>query len=128
MYAYNMILNIWRVIELPSISITDLEYELSFRLFLFKPEQAKIFIQKSIKTGYLVKENDKTIRLSNNLKIKHEKWQKRAKRRIIVRQNKKMVNNYKPCIECNKILLDKGKMKLGKNGTPLCYEQKRCPI
>jgi len=49
-----MTLYIWKIIELPYVSLIDLIYKISFELFLFSPEEAKKFIDKAIHKGYLI--------------------------------------------------------------------------
>jgi len=70
-----LILYIWKIIDLPNISINDLLYKISFELFLQSPEEALEFIQRSIKRNLLKKDEKDYLRLSQNLEKKLKNWQ-----------------------------------------------------
>jgi hypothetical protein len=83
-----MILYIWKIIELPYITLNELTYKLSFDLFLFSPKDAKAFINKAIHSGFLTINNDNKLSLSEDLSLELEQWHKKRKVEI-----KKKVNN-----------------------------------
>ena len=75
-----MTLYIWKIIELPFISTSDLVYKISFDLFLFSPKDAKLFIKKAIHNGFLMARDNNILSLSDDLAIKLQNWHK--KRRV----------------------------------------------
>ena len=78
-----MVLYIWKIIELPSISLSDLLYELSFELFLFSPNGANQFIQKVIDNNFLIEIPNNMFKLSNNLEQKLKNWHIKRKAQIL---------------------------------------------
>ncbi|MFX0188235.1 MAG: hypothetical protein ACFE8A_10915 [Candidatus Hodarchaeota archaeon] len=70
-----LILSIWKIIDLPNISMNDLLYKISFELFLQSPEEALEFIQSSIKSNLLKKDEKDYLKLSQNLNKKLKNWQ-----------------------------------------------------
>ncbi|UCD02082.1 MAG: hypothetical protein JSV23_03415, partial [Promethearchaeota archaeon] len=74
-----MLLYIWKILDLPSISLDDLLYKISFEFFLFSPEKATDFINDCIDNSYLVKDDNQHLRLSNGLNQKLNNWQKKRK-------------------------------------------------
>lgn len=70
-----LLLFIWKIIDLPNISINDLLYKISFELFLQSPEEALEFIQHSIKRNLLKKDDKDYLKLSQNLDKKLKNWQ-----------------------------------------------------
>ena len=64
------ILYIWKIIDIPYISISDLLYRVSFDLFLLCPEKAIEFINTAIENKLLLKDANNIISLSQNLNIK----------------------------------------------------------
>ena len=70
-----LILFIWKIIDLPNISINELLYKISFELFLQSPEEALEFIQRSIKINLLKKDENDYLKLSQNLDKKFKNWQ-----------------------------------------------------
>jgi len=78
-----MVLYIWKIIELPFISLSDLIYELSFELFLFSPNDASQFIQKVIDNNLLVEISNNMFKLPSNLEQKLNKWHKKRKAQIL---------------------------------------------
>jgi hypothetical protein len=77
-----MVLYVWKIIGLPSISQEDLIYMLSFDLFLYDFTSAKEFIKLAIEQGLLLKTTKNNLTLSNNLKTKLQKWQLKRKKEI----------------------------------------------
>lgn len=77
-----MVLHIWKIIELPSIPQDDLLYKISFKLFLFSPKEAKEFINVAIHKGYLILKSDERIKLSESLALELKKWHEKRKTHI----------------------------------------------
>jgi hypothetical protein len=94
-----ILLYIWKIIDLPNISLNDLLYKISFELFLLSPENAKEFIVKSIENKLIVKDNEYTLSLSQELNKRLKSWQKKQKEEISRKMNpdrrKKSVQNAK---------------------------------
>ena len=86
-----MVLHIWKIIELPSIQQDDLLHIISFELFLFSPKEAKEFINVVIHKGYLMVDDDERIKLSESLSLKLNKWHE--KRKAHISEKKKKVND-----------------------------------
>ena len=87
-----MVLHIWKIIELPSIQQDDFLHIISFELFLFSPKEAKEFINVAIHKGYLIPEGDEQIKLSESLALELNKWHK--KRKIHISGKIKDVNDF----------------------------------
>ena len=77
-----MLLYIWKIIDLPFISLNDLSYKISFELFLLSPEKARDFILKSIESKFLINDKDDNLTLSQELIKKLKYWQKKEKDEI----------------------------------------------
>ncbi len=80
--APDLILHIWKIIDLPSILMSDLFYTLSFELFLSPPEKAKLLINKAIQAKILTKDEKGNLSLSHNLEKRFNTWQKNRKETI----------------------------------------------
>jgi hypothetical protein len=78
-----MILYVWKVINLPSISPDDLLYTLSFELFLFSPQEAKIFLQKALEQQLVIKNGNGDLKLNNVLTQQLDSWQLERKNHIV---------------------------------------------
>ncbi len=78
-----MVLYIWKIIELPSISLSDLLYQLSFELFLFSPNDANQFIQKVVDNNFLIEAPNNMVKLSPNLEQKLKNWHLKRKALIL---------------------------------------------
>ena len=78
-----LLLYIWKIIDLPFISQSDLLYKLSFELFLFLPEEAKTFINGCTKNKSLIKDVNNNLKLSNILKQKLKNWQSKRKQELL---------------------------------------------
>jgi len=78
-----MVLYIWKIIELPSISLSDLLFELSFELFLFSPNDASQFIQNVVDNNFLIEIPNNIFKLSHNLEQKLKNWHKKRKAQIL---------------------------------------------
>jgi hypothetical protein len=81
-----LILYLWKIIDLPKISKKDLLYDISFKFFLVSPSGANKLIQQSIKKGYLTQNPDNTLSLSNSLEQQLNSWQQSRKNKIVRRQ------------------------------------------
>ncbi len=114
----DLVLYIWKIIDLPHIALNDLMYKISFELFLFPPQNAEKFIQNSIDNKLLEIDEQKTLTLSRNLKKMLNNWQLERKEIIIskidgAQRDSRAVNNFKTDKTSNfnillKAFLDKG--------------------
>ncbi len=86
-----MVLHIWKIIELPSLSRDDLSHKITFELFLFSPKEAKEFMNIAIHKGYLIIESDGQIKISESLALELNKWHE--KRKINISKKIKDVND-----------------------------------
>ncbi|MFW9820332.1 MAG: hypothetical protein ACFFE5_12045 [Candidatus Thorarchaeota archaeon] len=77
-----MLLYIWKIIDLPYVLYNDLLFRISFDLYLYTPEEAKTFINKCIKDKFLIKDDKHNLKLSDNLNKQLLDWQK--KREVVV--------------------------------------------
>jgi len=82
-----MVLYIWKIIELPYISTSDLIYKISFDLFLFSPKDAKIFIKKAIHNGLLILEENNKLSISVDLVFELKNWHKKRRVEILKKIN-----------------------------------------
>jgi len=90
-----MTLYIWKIIELPFISTSDLVYKISFELFLFSPKDAKEFIKKAIHNGFLIADDNNNLSLSDDLAIKLQNWHKKRRVEISKKVSKtKSISQY----------------------------------
>jgi hypothetical protein len=94
-----MILYIWKIIDLPTITEDDLLFTISFDLFLLSPQKAKELIHSSIENNFLEKHDKDILSLSRNLKKNLENWQLERKEAILTKiiQSKKKdkaLNNF----------------------------------
>ncbi|MBY9017454.1 MAG: DUF2240 family protein [Candidatus Lokiarchaeota archaeon] len=78
----DMVLYIWKIIGLSSISSSDLLYSLSFELFLFDPKEAKKFVETAISQKYLILERGDNLKLSKELNQELSMWQIKRKEEI----------------------------------------------
>ncbi len=72
--ASELILYVWKIIDLPNISKKDLLYKMSFELFLMTPDKATIFIDKCIKGKFLIEDVQKGVYLTTILEKKLKVW------------------------------------------------------
>lgn len=86
-----MVMYLWKIIDLPQISLNELIFKLSFELFLFPPNEAQKFIENAIKAKYLIKTQDNSINLSNALVKQLNEWHE--KQMISVKNRKQELNN-----------------------------------
>ncbi|MFX1448384.1 MAG: hypothetical protein ACFFCG_09645 [Promethearchaeota archaeon] len=78
-----MILYIWKIIDLPYINRYDLEYKISFELFLFSPKKAKEFVEKAIHNGFLLAGNNSNLSLSDDLVLELKNWHIKRREEIL---------------------------------------------
>ncbi|MFX1364642.1 MAG: hypothetical protein ACFFCE_12710 [Promethearchaeota archaeon] len=78
-----MLFYIWKIIDFPSISQNELLYKISFELFLFTPDEAKIFIEECIQNKILEKDDNESLKLSKTLNKKFQTWQIDRKNSIL---------------------------------------------
>ncbi|MFX1417416.1 MAG: hypothetical protein ACFE9N_00705 [Promethearchaeota archaeon] len=79
-----MLLYIWKIIDLPSIAYNDLIYRITFDFFILPPENARDFINNCIKNKFLIKDNN-LLKLSEELNKELINWQKKRKNDILGR-------------------------------------------
>lgn len=113
-----LVLYIWKIIDLPYISLKELIYTISFELFILSPQKAKEFIQNSIETKLLEKDEHDIITLPQNLNKKLKNWQTERKESILFKiesteQSLRALNNFEMDKNSNfntllKAFLDKG--------------------
>ena len=77
-----IVLYIWKIIDLPFIAYSDLFYRITFDLFMFPPKDAKDFITDCIKNRYLIKDNNH-LKLSEEFNQKLKNWQKKRVNEIL---------------------------------------------
>ena len=82
-----MLLYIWKIIDIPFILIDDLYYRITFDLFLFPPTKAKIFIENCVQNKLLVKGDNNYLKLSEELNQKLKDWQKERKKSVLEKIN-----------------------------------------
>ena len=78
-----LLLYLWKIIDLPYIQLDDLLYKISYDLFLFPPERATIFIQNLLKDNMLTEDDNGIISLSTNLNKRLILWQKDRKNKVL---------------------------------------------
>ncbi len=74
-----MLLYIWKIIDVPFILYKDLIIRISFDLFLDPPEKVKKFINKCIEDELLIKDDNQNLKLSDDLQNKLKNWQEKRK-------------------------------------------------
>lgn len=77
----DMIIYIWKIIGLSSISLNDLLFRLSFELFLFEPKEAKEFVETAISKNFVISDGD-NLKLSRELNQELTTWQLKRKEEI----------------------------------------------
>lgn len=78
-----MVLYIWKIIGYPYISLNELVFKISFELFLFSPEEAQEFIDRSIDKGFIIVDDKNRMVLSPKLKMTLENWHKKREIEIL---------------------------------------------
>jgi len=79
----DLILYIWKIIDLPSISYNNLLYKISFETFISPPDKTILFLDKMIKNNVLILSEEKIISLSKELEKKLKSWQLTSKNSIL---------------------------------------------
>jgi len=82
--ASELLLYIWKIIDLPSISMKDLLYKISFELFIFPPEKANQFVNLAIKNKFLIIKSNNSLCLSQTLEKKLKNWQEERKQELLI--------------------------------------------
>ena len=95
-----MTLYIWKIIELPFVSLSELIYKLSFELYLFSPKDAKEFIKKVVHNGFLIIDSDNKLSLSDALNLELKNWHRKRRVEILKKVNNstsiaKNIDNFK---------------------------------
>ena len=78
-----MLLYIWKIIDLPAISQKDMLYKISFEFFLFSPNEAIKFIDYCVQNKLLDKDNNQSLKLSRTLNQHFKNWQKKRKNAVL---------------------------------------------
>jgi hypothetical protein len=78
-----LLLYLWKIIDLPKISSSNLLFRISYDLFLFPPDKAIEFIKSSIKNNFLIFSEENHLSLSDSLKMKLKEWHKCRKKDIL---------------------------------------------
>jgi len=78
-----MVLYIWKIINFPEIPYDNLFFKITFELFLYSPNEAKNFIKNAIKNNFLIQDDRKNLKLSENLNSKFQAWQINRKNEIL---------------------------------------------
>ena len=80
--ASELIIYIWKIMDLPSLSLNELIFKISFEFFVISPQKAKELVIQSINKGLLIKNENDIISLSKNLEDEIKKWQQDMKSEI----------------------------------------------
>jgi len=80
-----LVLYIWKIIDLPEISYNELLYKICFELFILSPRKAAEFIELSIENEFFLKNSKGNLLLSQSLRDALQKWQ--IKRRNMIKDN-----------------------------------------
>ena len=80
--ASELILYVWKILDVQWIDVDELIFEISFKLFLFSPQKSRKLIQRAIETELLKRNPDGTISLSSTLKDRLSGWQLKRKEEI----------------------------------------------
>jgi hypothetical protein len=81
----DLILYIWKIINIQNIMLDDLLFKISFEMLLLPPKEAEETILNAIEAGVVHKDEKNIIRLSENLEKKLNLWQKQ--RRTLITKN-----------------------------------------
>ena len=69
-----LLIHIWKSIDLPSIDKENLLYYISFKLFLFKPNKTIQIVNEALKKEFLIEKNG-YLSLCGSIKSELKKWQ-----------------------------------------------------
>lgn len=95
-----LLLYIWKIINLPNISLNNLLFKISYELFLLPPNKAKEFINSSLENQMLIATEQNSLTLSDSLSSELKNWQKKRKHLILKNINsKKKIHQLKTHIE-----------------------------
>ncbi|MFX1529920.1 MAG: hypothetical protein ACFFBC_02280 [Promethearchaeota archaeon] len=83
----DLLLYLWKIIDLPDITLNHLLYKISYELALIPPDKAIIFVNDCLNKNLLTKDDNEKIRLSKALNEKLETWQKERKKEILKKKN-----------------------------------------
>jgi len=78
-----LLLYLWKIIDLPYITLNNLLYKISYELFLTPPDKASIFVKNCLKSNLLTKDDNGKLSLSTSLNEKLKTWQKKRKNKIL---------------------------------------------
>jgi hypothetical protein len=81
-----LLLYLWKIIDLPYIPKDDLLFKISYELFLFPPEKTAIFVNKMLKENLLTQDDKGEVSLSPLLNKKLMLWQVNRKKKILKQQ------------------------------------------
>lgn len=98
-----LLLYLWKIIDLPNISLNNLLFKISYDLFLLPPDKATEFINSCLESKLLVVTEKSDLTLSNSLNTGLEDWQKSRKNEI-----KQNINSVKKIYQL-KTNIEKGK-------------------
>ncbi|MHA1985865.1 MAG: hypothetical protein ACW98D_04420 [Promethearchaeota archaeon] len=94
---------LWKIIDVPQISLNNLLYKISFELFLFPPEEATNFIDICIENNLIILNKKGDLNLSKSLSTKLKVWQKRRRDDILQKINStRKINQLQNDIETGK--------------------------
>jgi len=82
-----LLLYLWKIIDLPYITLNNLLYKISYELFLIPPDKASIFVKENLKSNFLTKDDNGKLSLSTSLNEKLITWQKKRKNEILEKIN-----------------------------------------
>ncbi len=85
-----MLLYLWKIIDLPFLSSFDLLFTISYDFFFLPPDRALSFISSCITDQLLIKDNEQNLKLSPALENRLKNWQKKRTNDIIDK-----INDYK---------------------------------
>jgi len=74
---------LWKIIDLPNITLNNLLYKISYELVLIPPDKASVFVIDCLKNNLLTKDDKGKLSLSISLNEKLKTWQKERKNEIL---------------------------------------------
>jgi hypothetical protein len=77
-----LLLYLWKIIDLPTISLNNLLFRISYDLFMLPPDNAHDFINLCLKNKFLSITEKNYLILSNSLKTELRDWQNHRKNEI----------------------------------------------
>lgn len=82
-----LLLYLWKIIDLPYITLNNLLYKISYDLVLIPPDKASIFVKDCLSNKLLTKDDNGKLSLSTSLNEKIIAWQKERKNEILEKKN-----------------------------------------